>query len=484
MIAWERGDSVRQRIRSWFPMARALRDALAAAITRDHQLRETRHAMEAHAEELARANTDLQREIAERRRVEAGLHFLVEASAELSTVLDYEVALMEVARLAVPRVADYCIVDMIQEDQSLRQVAVVHVNPEKEELVRDLRRLAPFDPTLPYGVAKVLQDGRPELVPEIRDRLWITRLDDSDYVATVRKLAPCSYMIVPLVARGRTLGAVSFISAESGHHYGDHDLSVAMELTGRAALAIDNARLYEEAQTAIRVRELFLSVAAHELRTPLTSLLGYAQIMERRVARSNVVGEREQLTLTVITTQARRINRQIESLLDLSRLQRGDFTVEAQPVDLCDVVRRAVEQIEPSLDRHTIALECACEAITILGDDLRLDQVLHNLLHNAIKYSPDGGLVRVCLAADTDFATLTVTDQGIGIPEAERPHLFERFYRAANIDPRQISGMGIGLYVVHEIVTRHGGRIEVAGDEGAGSSFTVWLPRAGQQAVV
>jgi len=235
----------------------------------------------------------------------------------------------------------------------------------------------------------------------------------------------------------------------------------------------------KQMEALVRMRDEFLTVASHELRTPLTALLGNAQLLKRHAQRATVFSERDRRSVDVIADQASRLNRMVLTLLDLSRLQMGQMTLQRAPLDLGALARRVVEEVRPTNTKHTIEYIGPDAPLMIDGDALRLEQVLQNLVQNAIKYSPAGGPVRVQVGGHADMVSVAVTDEGIGIPAASLSQLFQRFYRAANVDGRYISGLGIGLYVVKEIVSRHGGRIEVASVEGQGSTFTVWLPVLG-----
>jgi signal transduction histidine kinase len=233
-----------------------------------------------------------------------------------------------------------------------------------------------------------------------------------------------------------------------------------------------------QAEAAVRVRDEFFSVASHELKTPITALLGNSQLLLRRAARSGTLAERERRSLEVIAEQARRLNRLAAALLDHSRIQAGKLIIERAPLDLCELLRRSADEIRPSLNNHTLELALPPAPVLVLGDDVRLTQVVQNLIGNAVKYSPAGGPIDVRLATDGDWAELQVVDRGLGIPAAALPHLFQQFYRAPNVDTQAISGMGIGLFVIHEIVTQHGGTVAAASVEGHGSTFTVRLPLA------
>jgi PAS domain S-box-containing protein len=244
----------------------------------------------------------------------------------------------------------------------------------------------------------------------------------------------------------------------------------------RAALLESEQRAHAEAQEAVRMRDVFFSVAAHELKTPITSLLGNIQLIRRRAAREGFLNERDQRAFDVVNAQTLRLNRMVEALLDVSRLETGQLSLERRPLDVRRLVQQVIADSLPALSQHAIVYEPGNAELLVAGDALRLEQVLQNLIQNAVKYSPDGGDVLVRAWQDGSTAYVAVTDQGIGIPAEAQERLFTRFYRAANVNPQQISGMGIGLYVVKEIVTLHGGTVAVESIENNGSTFTICLP--------
>lgn len=233
-----------------------------------------------------------------------------------------------------------------------------------------------------------------------------------------------------------------------------------------------------EAEAAVFARDRFLSIAAHELKTPLTALLGSIQLFERRITREHKLEERQLRSLNVITGQALRLNRMIEALFDASRIEAGQFQIEQGVIDLDQLLRRIVEDFQASLERHILVIEPSPEPLPVLGDEIRLEQVFQNLIQNSIKYSPAGDTIEVRIAREGPNATVAVSDHGIGIPQSALPHLFERFYRAENASEQRIHGMGIGLFVVREIVRQHNGMINVESEQGKGSTFTVTLPLA------
>lgn len=421
--------------------------------------------------------TGFVRDISERKRTEAAQQFLVKAGNVLASSLDYQTTLWSVAQLVVPTLADWCLIDLLNADGTLEQMAVAHVDPTKEQLARELRRRYPPTIDAAHPIWQVLQTGTPAFESDLGDLALVA--PDAPARDMLRDLGAISHMIVPLQARGRTIGAISLVAGPSGRRYTVADLALGEELARRAALAIDNARLYQEAHAAIALRDEFLSIASHELKTPLTTLLGHTQALQRRLARAQTLGERDQRALQTVEEQALRLNKQIGTLLDVSRLELGQFHMNRQPLDLWLLAQAVVAELEPTLMQHTIRLTCSEPVVIVQGDEQRLEQVLHNLLGNAIKYSPNGGPITVYLEQRGDQAWLSVMDQGMGIPEAARAQLFQRFYRASNVHAQHISGMGIGLYLVQEIVMRHGGVVDVQSTEGAGSTFTVRLPVGG-----
>lgn len=264
-------------------------------------------------------------------------------------------------------------------------------------------------------------------------------------------------------------------------------IGVSRDITERKRADVERASLLEHAQgarrdaeQALNIREQFLSVASHELKTPLTSLMAYSSILQKRVRQGQPLGQRESRAVDVIAQQTTRLHTLVDALFDLSRIETGQLALQHEKVDLAALAQRVVNDTQTTLTvRHRLHFVRPRHSVFVQGDEMRLEQVLQNLLQNAIKYSPDGGIVTVRLQHNAHAAWLAVSDQGIGIPDTARAQLFQRFFRAANVRAQQISGIGIGLYVAHEIVRRHGGTISVESRENEGATFTVRLPLAG-----
>ncbi|PDW00146.1 sensor histidine kinase [Candidatus Viridilinea mediisalina] len=232
----------------------------------------------------------------------------------------------------------------------------------------------------------------------------------------------------------------------------------------------------DQPEDARRPYDTFLSVASHELKTPLTALLGQAQLLQRRMQQNTNTSERDRRAIDTIVQQGQRINHLINSMLDISRLETGQITLNRMPINLSYVVQQAVEELHLSLVCHHIVLALPEQPLTIYGDSLRLVQAFQNLLQNAIKYSPNGGPISIQLETEGQWALVRISDQGIGIAAEAIPHLFECYYRGKCNAAHHISGLGVGLYVVHEMITLHGGEIRVESVLGQGSTFTVLLP--------
>jgi PAS domain S-box-containing protein len=421
-------------------------------------------------------------DIDDQKRTRRTLEVLAEASAVLASSLDYEETVAAVARMVVPDLADWCAVDVLDENGELQRLAVAHVDPAKVTWAHELWRRFPPDKTAPTGPYTIIRTGQTEYLPEITEEM-LAPVTDPELLDIIHTIGFTSVITAPLTVRNRTLGVFTLVTAESHRRYTEADVRLAEDLARRAAMAIDNARLYREAQDAVRMRDQFLSIAAHELKTPLTSMLGYTQLVQRRTQREGTLNARDQRALGLVAEQAGRLNRMVASLLDLSRLETGQLSIERTPVDLRALAQRLVEEVQPTLDQHRLVLQDAPAPLLIEGDALRLEQVLQNLIQNAVKYDPEGSPITVTVEPRGAMACVAVTDQGIGIPEPAQAQLFSRFYRAPNVDPQQISGMGLGLYVVKEIVALHGGTVEVTSTEGHGSTFTICLPLMQAEAV-
>jgi PAS domain S-box-containing protein len=415
-------------------------------------------------------------DLTERKRSEDAGRLLAEVSAALADALDAETALQRLAELVVPRLADACVVDLMDEDGRLRRAAVASIDLPKAAWVWDVGR-APLDPDAPYGPAHVLLTGEPELIPEITDEHLTRAARNAEHLEHLRRTRLKSHIIVPLRARGRALGTITLVTARSGRHYQPEDLALAEDLARRSALAVDNLRLYQEAQAALRIRDDLLSSVSHDLRTPITSIKGRAQILLRRAQRGvdlspEVIAD----ALSAIDSVADRMNALVGELVDSGRLESGrPLELHRRPTDLVALVRDTAAEAQRTTTDHVIRIQVEPPELIGVWDAPRLERVFANLLSNAVRYSPEGGEVLVTIARDGEWAQLSVRDRGVGIPAADLPHIFERFRRGRNVTGR-IAGSGIGLAGAKQLVEQHGGTIAIDSQEGAGTTVTVRLP--------
>jgi signal transduction histidine kinase len=435
-------------------------------------------------------------DIEDQKRVQQSLAFLAEASKLLSESLDYEATLERVARLAVPQVADWCIVHILEPDGSVRRLAAAHADPGQEELSGELWRCYPPDPNEPLGLMNVLRTGRAELFSEVKEEHLNALARNQEHLRLLRELGFKSAMIAPLLARERTLGAISFLMAESGRRCASEDLAFAEDLARRAAFAIDNARLFREVQQADRAKDEFLAMLGHELRNPLAPMRHAVQVLQLRGPRDpQLVRARD-----VIDRQIRHMSRLVDDLLDVSRITRGRIELRRTLVDLTTVAELAAESARSVIEarRHDFELSLPHEPVWAEVDVTRVEQVLLNLLSNAAKYTEPGGRVSLSLEVEgggegadgtegrrspssppPSTAVIRVRDSGIGIPPEMLPRIFDLFTQADRSLDRSEGGLGLGLTLVRRLVEMHGGSVgAVSSGADRGSEFIVRLPLA------
>jgi signal transduction histidine kinase len=391
--------------------------------------------------------------------------FLAEVSKRLACSLEYKTILETVARAALPDLADWCIVDVVGEHATIERVAVAHVDPLVEDRLGARARLHTPAATALEGVPKVLRGGRAQLIDAADDPV-------------LREFGAVAGIISPLRLGDSVLGALTLGSSRG---YCTTDLDLAEEVASRCAQALTNARQYASACEAIDLRDTFLATISHDLKNPLATIGAQAQLLRRLAASAeDSAQDRERLRAGIarIESTVERMTRMIDGLLDVTRLELGGrFELQRTSVDLVEVTRRVVAEHQERAPRHRI--QVAGEA-TLTGnwDLARIERALDNLVGNAVKYSPDGGIITVLCVRERDeldeWAILSVRDHGVGIPASDLGSVFERFHRAGNVG--QISGTGIGLAMIHDVIGLHGGTIDVESTEGVGSTFTVRLP--------
>ncbi|MEG4146783.1 PAS domain S-box protein [Microcoleus sp. Pol12B5] len=421
-------------------------------------------------------------DVTERMQLELAQRFLSEASAVLASSLDYQTTLEQVAQLTVPELADWCTVHIIEEDGAIEQIAVAHINPAKLEWAYQMRDKYPLNPDDPRGAALTLRTGESDLVPEIPDELLVQAARDPEHLEILRQVGFKSVMTVPLRTQARILGAISFISAESGRRYTSADLQLAEELARRASLAIDNAQLYRlaqrdraKAEAANRIKDEFLAVLSHELRSPLNPILGWTKLL--RTGRLDTT--KTQQALETIERNAKLQAQLIEDLLDVSRILQGKMTLNVAPVNLAAMIEAARETVRLAAEAKHIQIQTTFNPIsgTVSGDSNRLQQVVWNLLSNAVKFTPTGGRIDVQLEQVGMYAQIRVKDTGKGIQREFLPHVFDYFRQEDGTITRQFGGLGLGLAIVRHFTELHGGTVQADSlGQNLGATFTIRLP--------
>ena len=416
------------------------------------------------------------RDVTERERHAAEQHFLAEASSVLASSLDHAETLHSIARLAVPLLGDWCQVEVVERDGRIRHVAIAHRDAERERRMREIQRRHPIAAHPAYPSARVIETGEPWLENHISGQLLETLADgDADLLAEMRELAPASALAVPLVARGQRIGALLVARESGGRPYDADEVRLAGEVASRAALAVDNARLYADVLVANRAKSDFLAVMSHELRTPLTTVIGYAEILADGVSGPVTDTQRQQLGRVMLSGQ--HLLQLIEEILAFARIEAGRETLRLAPVDVVTVAREAVAMIEQQVPSSVVRLvvDLPAAPIELFTDAKKVRQILVNLLSNAVKFTT-AGEIGLSVRRTADGARLRVWDTGEGIAPEHTENIFEPFWQVEQRDTRRAGGTGLGLSVTRHLARLLGGDVNVESVPGEGSRFTVTLP--------
>jgi PAS domain S-box-containing protein len=403
-------------------------------------------------------------DLTEKKRAEARLQLIADAGVALGASLEFEVTLKQLTGLLVPRMADYCLVDLLEDDE-LRRVAASHRDPGRESWL--FRAGSPGSILRGEGgFYKVARTGKAELVPVVDDAWLRTTTRDEEHLAIARANAPRSALIVPILGRTRVLGVLSLFSIDVARRYDGSDLATAQAIADRAALAIENARLHAQTLTETRLRDEVLGIVSHDLRQPLNAIALHARVLARRQSAPELDG---------ITRGVKRADQLIEDLLTVTALEAGGMPLDKSPQPIGALVHEAIDLLRARAVDRTIDLGAVVEPDLpdAAVDRHRILQVLGNLLENALKFTPEGGRVLVNVHKGTGTLVVTVTDTGPGIPPAALPHVFDRFWQAKEA---RRAGAGLGLAIAKGAVEAHGGAISVASELGHGASFSFTVP--------
>jgi PAS domain S-box-containing protein len=473
----------------------------------------------------------LAREQAARTAAEAtasGLRFLVESSEILASSLDYETTLRNVAELAVPEVADWCAVDLVGAGGVLRRVAVAHSDPTKVELALRLGEKFPPQRHAPTGAWHVIDTGEAEFYPDIPDELLAQAIPDEEVLKIARELGLRSAITVPLPGRSGALGTLTLVQAESGRGLTETDLRIAQELGRHAGLAIENAGLHREmerqkneleaqkfeleqqteelqsqayhleslmeelesinkelqertsdAEAANRAKADFLAAMSHELRTPLNAIFGYADLRDLEL--HGPITESQHHALDRIKRNQRALLALINDVLNFAKLEAGKLDLNIVNMTVGELIADLDAVISPQIQARRLQYECepCAPDLGVRGDSERTEQILLNLLTNAMKFTRPGGVVTLSAEADAGVVRLRVRDNGCGIPPDRLEAIFDPFVQIDRMSAEAGNrGVGLGLAISRDLARAMGGTLSAESVVGEGSVFTLSLPRA------
>jgi PAS domain S-box-containing protein len=403
------------------------------------------------------------RDVTDQKRTERAQSFLAEVGPILATTLDYDETLSKIAELTVRYLADFCIVDVIDDGGGLRRLETRARDPAKAWVVEALSRV-PLARGRPHLAAIALETGRPVLIERATPEVVASWAQSDEHLRALRGLDAKSVIAVPLLLHGKHLGTLVLVS--STRPYERADLRLAEALAHRAALSIENAKLYRVAKKAIEARDDVLGIVAHDLRNPLGAILMSAALLER----PGVQPERLTKSAKLIERAASRMNRLIDDLLDVTRIEGGRLTMRLAWVSMEELLSECVESQKPIASSTSIDLRLARPKDlpdTICVDRDRVLQIFENLIGNAIKFTPPGGAITVAGERRASDVVFSVKDTGSGISAEDLPHVYDRFWQARH----GRRGTGLGLAIVKGIVEAHGGRAWVESVPGRGSTF-------------
>jgi signal transduction histidine kinase len=420
---------------------------------------------------------------------------LAEASRILAGSLSDDTLIPDLARCCVPTLADYCTIHVADDDGTIRRVETAHYDPTKQSAVRALVKQYEFRVDGPGPVPGAIRTQQAAIVPRL-DFASIRREAPDDATARLLdEIRPTSFMCVPLVARGRSFGAMSFTMTDSGRTFGQDDLELASEVARRTAVAIDNALIYRrslalrlEAEAASNAKSDFLAKMSHEIRTPINAMMGYAELLEMRIA--GPITEMQAKQLSRIRASGEHLTSLVNEILDLAKIESGRMGVEPTVGIAGDAADAALNLIRPQAT--TKGIDLVARAVgdpraEYLGDPQRVQQIITNLLSNAVKFTATGGSVSIrCATAKhapipstngtASWTSITVQDTGVGIAMEDQDRIFHPFVQVDVGYTRAHGGTGLGLTISRNLAQMMGGEISVESVFGEGSRFTLWLP--------
>ncbi len=450
--------------------------------------------------EQSNSESDLQRQVAEQMLLgalrERGLAedaeaarrraaFLAEAGRLLTESVDQTSTLVALTKLALPTLGAWCIVDILEEGDAIHRLGIYHSDPAKQKLAHELEARWIPDADDPFGAAAMLKNPRTIGITDSIEAILAATAHGAENLDVLRQLGIGSLLTVPLKARGKLLGAVTFVSTQRERSYRSAEVQLAEDLAARAALALDNAQTYDmalelkrTAETANRAKTAFLGAMSHELRTPLNAIGGYIDLLDMGLR--GPVTKEQHADFARVKTSQQHLTLLITEILNFARVGAGGMSYVVSDFKACDKLQHAIDLIEPLFGQKGLVFDGVKGDVSIVAraDPERATQILVNLLSNAIKFTGAGGHIGADCAATADTVTLRITDTGIGIAEDKFEAIFEPFIQLKEGLTDRESGVGLGLAIGRDLARAMNGELSVKSTEGKGSSFTLSLPRA------
>jgi signal transduction histidine kinase len=414
--------------------------------------------------------------------------FLAEAGRLLAESVDQSTTLVALTRLALPTLGAWCIVDILEESNAIHRLAIYHPDPEKQKLAEELESSWTPEPDDPFGAPAMLRDQRTIAVTDDIDATLAASAHSPRNLLILRQLGIGSLLTVPLVARNRLLGAITFINAQRNGSFSAEDVQLAEDVATRGALALDSAQVYDmalvlqhSAETANRAKTAFLGAMSHELRTPLNAIGGYIDLLDMGLR--GPVTEGQHADFVRVKTNQQHLSLLITEILTFVRVGSGRVLYALADIKACDAMQHSIELIEPLFAQKGLVFDGVAGDTSIVAraDPERVTQILVNLLSNAIKFTPKGGHVGTHCSATDDTVSLQVIDTGIGIAPAQHETIFEPFIQLKEGLSDRETGVGLGLAISRDLARAMHGNLTVESAEGNGARFTLSLPRASQR---
>lgn len=416
-------------------------------------------------------------DIEDRKKLEDTQRFLSQAGEILVSSLNATYIFESISKLSVPYLADWCSFDMMNDEEVLENLITYHRDSTKISYAKEMHTLYSDHPKSEDDILKALASGKTQVYKDVGKRILQDKDLNKVQSEMAEELSNTTIMVIPLIAHGHSLGTLTFAVYGIGKDYDKNDVALGEELGRRVALALENAKLYHFSQRAIEIRNDFLSIASHELNTPITSVKLQLQMVNRTLTNKKDEAfpiERFKKSIDTSVKQVDRLINLVQVLLDVSRIQSGQFNFTFDKVNVYDMVNDVVDRHKELLQTYSCTLNMInTTSISAFWDKTRMEQVLTNLINNAIKYAP--GKIDVLVNEDSNHVRISVKDYGRGIPEDKINSIFDRFERGNN--PESISGLGLGLYIVKQIIEGHNGKIEIQSKMNEGSCFSIVLPK-------